>query len=1138
MEPEHSAITFHFHEGKENESTPLHPPPSDIELPGNGPRLSVDAVTTPPPGPTISSGFTAPPPKRRGDEGPPPDLTEEEKEFTQFLSFERICEKFATHVDAEDPRRSRGLTEEAAEKKLRENGPNILTPPAETPEILKYLHHYLDPFMLLLTAAGVLSVIAWAIDKKAAGAQMNWIIGCVLFAVVFVSSTFGYIQEGKASDAMKSFKSMLPQYCHVIRDGQLKDMPAANLVVGDLVKIKTGDKCPADLRIVYSGNCKCDLSSLTGESVPITLTSTTSERKREEAKNLAWNTSQIVEGEAFGVVVSTGDRTLIGEIKELTAGEVSTLTPIQVEIQRFVRALTIFSVVLGAIFFGIGVGTGSSVGTAFVNGFIVVMIANVPEGLPMTVVSCLTITARKMAELNVFIKELRSVETLGSATCICTDKTGTLTKNLMSVSHLWYDTLPEGGVSANSVLTDTPPQILNTVPTKIGVNTTLHLMELVAAICCQVRFIDNKNLTDDEAASYETYSALKNAVSNNALTMRSARSAFPFLGKMDPTMTMRSAMNALQKPPDDSTRKREGGDASETALFNFVSARQSTELMRYHYPIVHDVPFNSRVKYACTIVKPHNIMRTNHRRLLFMKGAPEIVIGRCSHYLDRGQKKEMDENYMAEFQDNYEIFASYGERVIGFAYLELDEKNFGPDKDAQYKDGLEFPTSGLTFLGIISLIDPPKESVPAAIAQCRSAGVKVIMVTGDHPLTAASIARSVGILSRPTRDLLALERHCREDEIPEEDVQAIVQTGADIERIKDNQAEWDRILTKHEIVFARTTPAQKLAIVENCQRLGNIVAVTGDGVNDSPALKKADIGVAMGISGSDVARDAADVILIKDDFASIVDGIRAGRTIFDNLSKTIAYTLTHMVPEVMPVLVALCGGFPLSMSAIQILFIDLATEMAPAISLAYEPAESDVMNRKPRNAKTDRLVSSQMIFYCWFQAGGIETLVCFLGFFLVFNYEGIPSYSLVGAATSKETHFASDNNADFTAVGKTYSNDAQVRILGEAQSVYWLLLTAGQAGHIWLCKTRTLSLFQHGIFNNHMMISGVIIQWCLIIIILYLPWTQSFFGTHTFPGQFWALLFVVWTALFLLHEVRKAWVRTYPKGAVDKVLSW
>jgi sodium/potassium-transporting ATPase subunit alpha len=381
---------------------------------------------------------------------------------------------------------------------------------------------------------------------------------------------------------------------------------------------------------------------------------------------------------------------------------------------------------------------------------------------------------------------------------------------------------------------------------------------------------------------------------------------------------------------------------------------------------------------------------------------------------------------------------------------------------------------GYSFLGLVTLRDPPKPSVPPAIAALRHAGIRVFMVTGDHHLTGAAIARQVGIIgaeSVTNYDVMAAHK-CSMDDVFEdhyEEFGAVVATGSEIEHF--NEKRWEDVLKKGEVVFARTSPEQKLAIVSHAQKMGNIVAVTGDGVNDSPALKKADIGVAMGLSGSDVSRDAAHVILMKDDFAAIVKGVKEGRTIFDNITKTIGYTITHMLPEVSAVLMNLAFGFPLGLNAILILALDLGTELAPSVSLAYEVGESDVMDRAPRNAHSDRLVTGKLTAYFVLQAGLIETLFCMIGYFAVFSYHGIGGSCLYLA----DTHFITDS-PDFVCNGLTFTNAQQLNILAQAQSLYWVMIVFTQLFHIFICKARIASLFDHGFFQNHSMNTGTFLS--------------------------------------------------------------
>lgn len=379
-----------------------------------------------------------------------------------------------------------------------------------------------------------------------------------------------------------------------------------------------------------------------------------------------------------------------------------------------------------------------------------------------------------------------------------------------------------------------------------------------------------------------------------------------------------------------------------------------------------------------------------------MKGAPERILERSSTILQNGKAEPLDDAKKKEFNDAYEKLGGMGERVIGFSDLELPKDKFPPGFKFN-SDDVNFPLENLRFVGLVAMIDPPRAAVPDAVAKCRSAGIKVIMVTGDHPITAKAIAKAVGIISdgNSTVDEIAARDGKPVGEVNGKDAKVAVITGNQLKDMTSQQL--DDVLNNHsEIVFARTSPQQKLIIVEGCQRNGAIVAVTGDGVNDSPALKKADIGVAMGIAGSDVSKQAADMILLDDNFASIVTGVEEGRLIFDNLKKSIAYTLTSNIPEITPFLVFIVANIPLPLGVIAILCIDLGTDMLPAISLAYEKAEADIMKRKPRDPKKDRLVNSRLISLTYGQIGVMQALAGFFAYFVVMAENGFLPWTLPG----------------------------------------------------------------------------------------------------------------------------------------------
>lgn len=948
--------------------------------------------------------------------------------------------------------------------------------------------------MILLNIAGVLSCIAYGLDKTQ---PLNLYLGIVLFVVVFLTCVSSYFQERNSSNVMNVFGKMLARQCKVVRDGHEQAIDVQDLVPGDIVRVQGGTVVPADLRLLKVSSLKVEASSLTGETDPIQCTVEATHDIARESANIAFNSAQCLEGEAVGIVIRTGDNTVIGRIAALAGGTDAVETTFQKEVKRVVYIIAAIAFSTAIVFFAIGMLRGQPFVSTFVNGFILVIVANIPQGLPATVTSLLTLTANRMGKKHVLVKKLECVETLGSCTVIASDKTGTLTENKMHVEHVWFDYHSHTA----GRITDRPTQAFKSV--------AFNSLYRVAALCNRAHFEE-----DPDAAVEMPKERENRALTTVRRSMEFARDGdgeAPAEG--DEESGRRGRGSAEMRRPGgggrrsmewtrDTSRLKIVGDASETAIFRFCNQVQPIEAYQEASPKVFEIPFNSTNKWQLSIHKVEIRVgdKMKERRLLVMKGAPEILMSKCSHVLSKGERTPIDNAFRDEFDSAYKRFGSYGERVLAFAELELDPKTYKPSMDSQYDVRKNnFPTSGLTFVGLISLMDPPRKGVKEAIESCHGAGIRVIMVTGDHPFTAEAIAKKVGIIGEYLTAHDIAERDGIDiADVPDEEVDAVVAHGHTLVNYK--QEDWDRILSKHEIVFARTSPQQKLQIVENLQRLEEIVAVTGDGVNDSPALRRADIGVAMGICGSDVAKEAADIILTDDNFASIVSGIREGRIIFDNLKKTIAYTLTHLLPELIPVLLNLAGSLPLALGSLLILVIDLGTELAPAVSLAYEKPEADIMSRPPRDAKKDRLITWQLLVYSYFIAGAGETLCSLLAYFMVYYWNGIPASSLPGA---QGIHFLAPSNSSeyyYNDYGRIYSPDEQFKIFSEAQTSYFITLVMCQFCHIWMCKTRTRSLITHGI-GNMMMNFGVIIEVALCVMCVPFIVLKHLFAHCRFPVQ-------------------------------------
>ncbi len=967
--------------------------------------------------------------------------------------------------------------------------------------------------------------------------------------VVFLTCVMNYAQDRATSSVMAQFKGMIAQDCLVVRGGVEARIPSSELVPGDLVKLKLGNRVPADLRLLAQQELKVECSSLTGEPDAIACATTAAHADVREARNVVFNSSLVMNGSGLGLVVKTGDKTLIGKVASLASGIAAVDSSMQREVKLFVHIIAKLALLSAVVLFVIGVArnhTKAGIVNAFVNGFIVVLVANVPEGLPATVVSCLTISAKRMAGVHVFIKKSDIIETLGATTVIASDKTGTLTQNRMTVANTWQcgggakaQTGAGGGgddggggsgtliIRSLSAFRGVPSERVRmtqvahlqrqatyknvrnagAAPPPLPVLGAQHppLMGLPAldpiartALGRQAQFKSGEQGAGrlecamapadgmeggPEGAAVAAPGAAAAAVigvgvslagghvtSQKSLLLARQDSVRRFAPPQSPALDLphqpphgaaassrslpaagfaslsptgrprfcwflcdpafRLALiaginnSAYFLPPPEGApaagalppaavkalrgERAVEGDASEAALLRWVdgavaAAGGGIETLRGGFEKLHVVPFNSVNKWSLTVVADGDAAGGH---LALLKGAPEVVITHCTHYLSAGGGEALiDAAFRKEWQDAYEAFGFAGERVLGFAYAAFAAPPGGAAAYAAPGGADAISKQDFVFAGLVSLVDPPREGVAAAVARCRTASIRVTMVTGDHSITAEAIARKVGIITLPTaREVNAAVAEGGAgggpvgDELRDSRVHAVVRTGAELRAMCE--ADWDAMLRKEEVVFARTTPEQKLEIVEHYQRLGHVVAVTGDGVNDSPALKRANVGVAMGGPGaSDVAREAADIILMDNNFASIVGAIEEGRTLFDNLKKSIAYTLAHLWPELLPVFLNLALDMPLALPGLPILVIDLLTEQGPAISFSHEKAEAAVMLLPPRDVARDRLVSRSLLQYAYILTGLPSMLTCMFAFFMVRNFMRPSPLPAINAAT-------------------------------------------------------------------------------------------------------------------------------------------
>merc|ERR1712038_1297684 len=973
-----------------------------------------------------------------------------------------LCKRFKTSVE-------NGPTDELVEAGIKEHGPNALTPPPTVPEWVKFCKCLFSGFAMLLWLGAILCFVAYSIQASAyeEPPDDNLYLGVVLTAVVVVTGVFSYYQEPKSAKIMDSFKNLVPQYALAIRNGEKTNIKAEELTLGDIIEVKFGDRLPADVRVIEATNFKVDNSSLTGESEPQSRKPECTDNNPIETKNLAFFSTNAVEGTCKGVVVNIGDHTVMGRIAGLASGLESGDTPIAKEIAHFIHIITGVAVFPGVSFFIIAFILGYNWLDAVI--FLIgIIVANVPEGLLATVTVCLTLTAKRMASKNCLVKNLEAVETLGSASTICSDKTGTLTQNRMTVAHMWFD---DEIVEADTSEDQSGKSDYKTKP-------GWRPLEVVASLCNRAEF-------------------------------KQGQSGEPVL-------------------------KREvNGDASEAAILKCTELSAQTGNVaggvlgfRSRNKKVAEIPFNSTNKYQVSIHEQEG--KSGYH--LVMKGAPERILQRCSTIWVNGKEEALDDKWKESYDHAYAELGGMGERVLGFCDFALPEDKFPPGYEFDI-DAENFPLEGLRFVGLMSMIDPPRAAVPDAVSKCRSAGIKVIMVTGDHPITAGAIAKSVGIISDGTK---TVEDYAAEKGVPVEEISkeerrenchAAVIHGGELINISDEEI--DEILMYHsEIVFARTSPQQKLIIVEGCQRMGAIVAVTGDGVNDSPALKKADIGVAMGIAGSDVSKQAADMILLDDNFASIVTGVEEGRLIFDNLKKSIAYTLTSNIPEISPFLLFIIADVPLPLGTVTILCIDLGTDMVPAISMAYEGPESDIMKRQPRNPFTDKLVNERLISMAYGQIGMIEASAGFFVYFVIMAENGFLPGRLFGLRRQWDSEAVNDLEDSY---GQEWTYKDRKILEFTCHTAYFVSIVVVQWADLIICKTRKLSVFQQGM-KNWVMNFGLLFETLLAIFLSYTPGMDKGLRMYPLKINWWLPAIPFSLLIFCYDETRKYLLRRLPAG--------
>ncbi|MDX2678360.1 cation-translocating P-type ATPase [Streptomyces sp. NY05-11A] len=913
----------------------------------------------------------------------------DERTAPGFVPPPRVRELAAADVFSALDTSRRGLAPAQAGERLERYGPNELPRTRRRAVWRDLAVQFTDLFAVVLLVAAAITFLAYGLQEPRDAGTLQ--LAVAILAVVVLNAAIGFAQEYSAERTAQALAAMVPHACRVLRGGERLEVPARDLVPGDVVVLEAGDAVSADCRVVEAHELAVNNAPLTGESEAVGRTAeAVAAGPALQARNCVFMGTDVVAGSGRAVVVATGASTEFGRIYRLAAAAPRQKTPLQHQVAVMARRVAGAALAIGALVFVVRLPTGESVLPSFVFA-LGVMVAMVPEGLPATLSVSLAIGVRRMARRQALIKQLLAVEALGSTTVVCTDKTGTLTQAEMTVTRVWAD-----GVTHDVTGVGYGPrgEVADAAPVR-------ELLR-VAGLCCDARLVP-------PAGPKEHWRVLGDTT-EGALLVVAAKAG------LDP-------------------------DAEAAAT-----------------PRVTEFPFDSDRKLMTTVHKTATVHQA------CVKGAPVELLARCTDAERDGRREPLTERDRAAVVAAGDELASQGLRVLAVARREVD----GP---RPVQDEAE---SALTLLGLVGMLDPPRPEVTDAVAACRRAGIRIVMVTGDHPLTGEAVARRVGIVRRPD---------------------PVVVTGARLDAMDD--AALDALLAEpSELLLCRVSPEHKMRVVTAFQRRGEVVAVTGDGANDAPALKHADIGVAMGAGGTDVAREAAAMVLLDDSFASIAAAVRLGRAVYQNIRKFLVYLFSHNIGELVPILAATFAGFPLvPISAVQILAIDLGSDVLPALALGAEPPEPDVMDRPPRSRR-ERLFSAAVMGRILF-LGGIQAACVTAVFFWHITASGIPF-------------------DDFTRDTPVYREAITMVQAGIVLSQFFNALAV---------RTDRQSILKVGLLSNPALLAAGGFGVALMAAISYLPPLQAVFHTAPLAAADWAALAALGTLPLLADEIRKAWLR-------------
>ena len=868
-----------------------------------------------------------------------------------------------------------GLSAEEAAARLGRYGPNRLTPPPRRSALVRFLVQFNNVLIYVLLAAAAMSAALGELVDAA-----------VIVGVVVINALIGFIQEGRAEQALDAIRDMLSPNAAVIRDGRRRTIPAEELVPGDLVQIASGDKVPADLRLIAARNLQIQESALTGESVPVakSIEPVAADAALGDRAPAAFSGTLVTMGQGTGLVVGTGDRTEIGRISTMIAGVETLTTPLLAQMAAFGRLLTVGILALAAFAFGVGVWLQGFAMDDMFMAAVGLAVAAIPEGLPAVMTITLAIGVTRMARRNAIIRRLPAVETLGAVSVICSDKTGTLTRNELTVRR-------------------------------------------VVTSCAAY---------DVDGIGYEP---------SGGFRPDGAADGSPADPGADPVLAEIARASLLCN--DASVSERDGewrleGDPTDGALVTLgLKAGLDHSRTGRDWPRIDVIPFESDHKFMATLHRGGGGAR------IYVKGAPERILEMASMERRPDGDAPLD---AAEWHRRIEAMAEHGQRVLGIAVREA-----APDQRS-----VEFPDveGDLTLLGLVGLIDPPREEAIEAVKACAGAGVRVKMITGDHAVTAGAIGAAFGLGGAP------------------------VLTGRDLDRLDERG--WLEAARTTDI-FARTTPEHKLRLVEALQADGATIAMTGDGVNDAPALKRADVGIAMGNKGTEAAKEAAAMVLADDNFASIARAVAEGRTVYDNLRKTILFLLPTNAAQAMIILAAILAGTVLPITPVQILWVNMISAVTLGLALAFEPSEPDIMRRPPRGPG-EGILTGYMIWRIVFVM--VLLVIPAFGLFLWLQSSGAP--------------------------------------LEQARTVAVNALVVGEIFYLWNARAiMNPVLSVRGILGSRPVLISIALCLALQLAFTYVPLMQDLFGTAAIAGIDWLILAGFGLATFLIVEAEKAVAR-------------